>query len=132
MRSARTLCRTSVSISLSSLQLECVTVERVYVCDPPPSLAPSPSRSWYGTIQLKCPWVMLINASAGQAVTFSVTNSGQSLKTWSSNVSSNMLATPYRWGAQKDPPHCSSAPHGFHIHTYLYFLNRIGNRERSV
>ena len=55
-----------------------------------------PHLRWHGTIQLHCPWVMFVDASAGQAVSFNVTNSGQPLKTWSNSVSSNTLATPYR------------------------------------
>ena len=52
--------------------------------------------TWYGTICLICPWLMLVNATANQSITINVTNSGHPGMVWSSVVTRNIYNNVYR------------------------------------
>ena len=68
--------------------------------------------TWYGTICLTCPWLMLVNATARQSITINVTNSGHPGMIWSSVVTRNIYNNVYRCGEMDLNPRGSSGPLG--------------------
>ena len=79
----------------------CLTAHTTFVAKPHTSAHTFalPPHSWYGTIQLFCPWMMDVNPLSGYDIEFVVLNSGHPENVWTLNVENT--TTGYRcvcWG----------------------------------
>eukprot|EP00798_Chlamydomonas_sp_ICE-L_P023332 gene23332-30580_t len=60
------------------------------------------SGTWTGSIRLNCPWMMLVNSTAGQYIDFSVTNSANGSNTQRITTTDNGYRTCSSWAFAMD------------------------------